>query len=90
MNNDVVTIHVSKLYNSAKQFSLPGKEAQWVAKRLADLLRAGKLVGFTQSPSGDWVKINVKEIPTKLIIRGVNNNTAAEISSAFWRELSRS
>ena len=88
--DNMVTIHVGKLFGQACQFSLPGQEARWVARKLVGLFKTGKLVGFTQSPSGDWVKIKVKEIPAKLIIRGVNNNTAAEISSAFWRELSRS
>jgi len=85
---EVVVIHVGKLFTEARQLSIPGQEARWVSKRLAWLFKTGKLIGFTQSPSGDWVKINVKTTPTKLIIRGVSPEKAAEISAAFWRMLS--
>ena len=85
-----VVIHIGKLYERACQFSLPGREPQWVASRLAGLFKAGKLVGYVRSPSGDWEKIIIKEVPEELQLRGVDNNKAAEISSAFWRELSRS
>ena len=83
-----LTIHVYKLYREAQQHAIPGREAAWVARKIIGLKKAGKLVGFTRSPSGDWVKITVEEIPAKLQLRGVSPEKAAEISAAFWRMLS--
>jgi len=85
-----LTIHISKLYREAQQHAIPGREAAWVARKIIGLKKAGKLVGFTRSPSGDWVKITVEEIPAKLQLRGVPRHIADEITSEFWRQLSRS
>jgi len=85
-----LTIHVYKLYRKAQQHAIPGREAAWVAHKIIGLKKAGKLVGFTRSPSGDWVKITVEETPEKLQLRGVPREVADKISAEFWRQLSRS
>jgi len=85
-----IVVHVGKLFAQARQLSIPGREAAWVAKKLYTLFKAGKLVGFSYSSSGEWEKIVVREVPQKLQIRGVPLHIADKISAEFWRQLSRS
>lgn len=87
---NVVTIHIGKLYQQAQQFSLPGRESTWVAKRLISLMSKGKLVGYSRAPSGEWVKTHVGEIPTKLRLRGVTPEVEEQISKEFWKLVSES